>query len=130
MDPFFILDTPKSFEEASAALQEAVVDQGFGVLAVHDLGNTLRSKGLPFPEQCRIFEVCNPQQAAAVLSTTMALNMALPCRISVYTEAGQVRIGMIRPEAMLASLSADPFLREVARAVEASTTAIIEAAAA
>ena len=130
MDPFFILDTPKSFEEASSALQEAVVDQGFGVLAVHDLGHTLRSKGLKFAEQCRIFEVCNPQQAAAVLSTTMALNLALPCRISVYTEAGTTRICMIRPEAMLASLSADPSLREVARAVEASTTAIIEAAAA
>jgi hypothetical protein len=66
MDPFFILDTPKSFGEANAALHEAVVGKGFGVLAVHDLGQTLRSKGLPFPEQCRIFEVCNPQQAAAV----------------------------------------------------------------
>ena len=130
MDPFFILDMPKSFEEACSAIQKAVVDQGFGVLAVHDLGLTLRSKGQPFPEQCRIFEVCNPQQAAAVLSTSMALNMALPCRISVYTEAGQTRIGMIRPEAMLASLSADPSLKELARAVEASTTAIIEAAAA
>jgi hypothetical protein len=130
MDPFFILDTPKSFEQASAALQEAVIGKGFGVLAVHDLGHTLRSKGLPFPEQCHIFEVCNPQQAAAVLSTAMALNMALPCRISVYTEAGTTRIGMIRPAAMLASLSADPSLREVAQAVEASTKAIIEAAAA
>jgi uncharacterized protein (DUF302 family) len=130
MDPLFILVTPKCFKAASAALQEAVVDHGFGVLAVHDLGHTLRSKGLPFTEQCRIFEVCNPQQAAAVLSTTMALNMALPCRISVYTEAGTTRIGMIRPAAMLASLSADPSLREVAQAVEASTTAIIEVAAA
>jgi uncharacterized protein (DUF302 family) len=130
LDPFFILDTPKSFEEASAALQEAVVEQGFGVLAVHDLGHTLRSKGVPFPEQCRIFEVCHPEQAAAVLSRTMALNMALPCRISVYTEAVTTRIGMIRPAGMLASLSADPSLREVARAVEASTTAIIEAAGA
>ena len=58
------------------------------------------------------------------------LNIALPCRISVYTEAGVTRIGMIRPGAMLASLSADPSLREVAQAVEASTKAIIEAAAA
>jgi len=130
MTPFFILDTPKSFEAASAALQEAVVGHGFGVLAVHDLGQTLRSKGLPFPEQCRIFEVCNPQQAAAVLNTTMALNMALPCRISVYTESGRTRIGMIRPAAMLAGLSSEASLQEVARAVEASTTAIIEAAAA
>ncbi|MCX5951587.1 MAG: DUF302 domain-containing protein, partial [Cyanobacteria bacterium] len=97
MDPFFILDTPKSFEEASVVLQEAVAEHGFGVLAVHDLGHTLRSKGQPFLEQCRIFEVCNPQQAATVLSTSMALNMALPCRISVYTEAGTTHIGMIRP---------------------------------
>jgi uncharacterized protein (DUF302 family) len=92
-----------------------VVDQGFSVLAVHDLGHTLCSKGLPFPEQCRIFEVYKPQQAAAVLNTTMALNMALPCRISVYTDAGQTRLGMIRPEGMLAGLSADLSLREVAR---------------
>ncbi|MDM7938535.1 MAG: hypothetical protein QUV06_13925 [Cyanobium sp. CZS 48M] len=41
MDPVCILDTPKSFEAASAALQEAVLDQGIGVLAVHDRGNTL-----------------------------------------------------------------------------------------
>ena len=65
-----------------------------------------------------------------MLSTSMALNMALPCQISVYTEAGTTHIGMIRPGAMLASLSADPSLREVAQAVEASTTAIIEVAAA
>jgi uncharacterized protein (DUF302 family) len=89
----------------------------------------LRSE-VSFLEQCRSFEVCNPQQVAAVLSSTMALNMALPCRISVYTEAAQTRIGMIRPEAMLAGLSADPSLQEVARAVETSTKAIIEAAAA
>ncbi len=117
MDPFFIRDTPKSFEEASSALQEAVVNQGFGVLAVHDLGNTLRSKGLPFPEQCRIFELCNSQQAAEVLSTTMAFDMALPYRISFYTEAGQTRLGVIRHEAILATPSDDPSLSEVARAV-------------
>ena len=65
-----------------------------------------------------------------MLSTSLALNMALPCQISVYTEAGTAHIGMIRPGAMLASLSADPSLRAVAQAVEASTMAIIEAAAA
>ena len=35
----------------------------------------------------------------------MKLTMALPCRISVYTEAGQTRIGTIRPGAMLRGLS-------------------------
>jgi uncharacterized protein (DUF302 family) len=59
----------------------------------------------------------------------MALNMALPCRISVYTQDGTTRIGMIRPEAMLSALSSDPELAEVAREVEASTMAIIRASA-
>ena len=103
--------------------------QGFGVLHVHDLGATLRSKGIAFTEQCKIFEVCNPQQAAKVLAADMRLNMALPCRISVYTEEGRTRLGLIRPVAMLTALSDDPELAEVAAEVEAKTTRMIEAAA-
>ena len=98
MNPFFIADTTKSFEQASADLQDAIVAQDFGVLAVHDLGHTLRSKGIYFSEDCRIYDICNPGQAARVLMSDMTLNMALPCRISVFTEGHQTRIGMIRPE--------------------------------
>jgi uncharacterized protein (DUF302 family) len=129
MNPYFIVDTAKSFEKASADLQLAVAAEGFGVLVVLDLGESLRSKGISFAEQCRVFDVCNPQQAAKVLMNDMKLNMALPCRISVYTEAGHTRIGMIRPEGMLRNLSSEPDLMEVAREVESSATAIIQAAA-
>ncbi len=129
MNPYFIVDTDKSFEQASTDLQIAVAAHGFGVLAVLDLGESLRSKGINFSENCRVFEVCNPKQAAKVLMNDMRLTMALPCRISVYTEAGQTRIGMIRPEGMLLNLSSEPDLIEVAREVESSTTAIIQAAA-
>ena len=129
MNPFFIADTTKSFEQASADLQDAIVAQDFGVLAVHDLGHTLRSKGIDFSEDCRIYDICNPGQAARVLMSDMTLNMALPCRISVFTEGHQTRIGMIRPEGMLQTISSDPDLMEVARDVESATKAIIEAAA-
>ena len=129
MNPFFIADTTKSFEQARADLQDAIVAQDFGVLAVHDLGHTLRSKGIDFSEDCRIYDICNPGQAARVLMNDMTLNMALPCRISVFTEGHQTRIGMIRPEGMLQTLSSDPDLMEVARDVESATKAIIEAAA-
>jgi hypothetical protein len=30
------------------------------------LGTTLRGKGIAFDEECRVFEVCNPAQAATV----------------------------------------------------------------
>jgi uncharacterized protein (DUF302 family) len=129
MNPYFIVDTDKSFEQASDDLQVAVTANGFGVLAVLDLGESLRSKGINFTEDCRVFEVCNPKQAAKVLMSNMKLTMALPCRISVYTEAGQTRIGMIRPEGMLLNLSSEKVLMEVAGEVESSATAIIQAAA-
>jgi len=125
---YYIVETKKSFAQASADLGEAVKNQGFGVLHIHDLGETLRSKGIEFAEQCKVFEVCNPRQAAKVLATDMRLNMALPCRISVFTDNGKTKIGLIRPAQMLSGLSDDPALTAVAQEVEAKTIAMVEQA--
>jgi uncharacterized protein (DUF302 family) len=125
---YYITETPKSFEQASADLDAAVKKHGFGVLHVHDLGATLRAKGMDFTEECRVFEVCNPGQAAKVLASDMRLNMALPCRISVFTENGSTKIGMIAPEDMLAMLAPDPALAVVAREVGEKTRLMIDTA--
>lgn len=122
---YYIVDTDKSFEQAAEDLEREVINQGFGVLHVHDLGKTLRNKGVDFKENCKVFEVCNPVQAAKVLSVDMKLNMALPCRISVYTEKGSTRIGLIKPAKMLAALSNDPKLADIANEVEAKTILMI-----
>lgn len=125
---YYIVETEKSFDQASGDLDAAVEEHGFGVLHIHDLGATLRSKGLPFEEECKVFEVCNPVQAAKVLSTDMRLNMALPCRISVFTDKGVTKIGLIKPAQMLSSLSQDPTLIEVSEEVEAKTIDMVNAA--
>ena len=125
---YYTVETSKSFNQASTDLEAAVLGHGFGVLHVHDLGATLRSKGIAFAEECKIFEVCNPAQAAKVLATDMRLNMALPCRISVYTEKNKTKIGLIKPVQMLAALSQDPVLTQVAKEVEEKTIQIVDAA--
>lgn len=125
---YYIVETKKSFEQASADLDAAVKRHQFGVLHVHDLGATLRSKGIAFDEQCRVFEVCNPAQAAKVLAADMRLNMALPCRISVFTEKGKTKLGLITPVKMLSSLSQDPALLEVAKEVEEKTIQMVDEA--
>jgi len=125
---YYIVETEKSFDQASADLDSAVGRHGFGVLHVHDLGATLRSKGIDFEEQCKVFEVCNPVQAAKVLSTDMRLNMALPCRISVFTDKGTTKIGLIKPVQMLSSLSQDEALVEVSEEVEAKTIKMVDEA--
>jgi uncharacterized protein (DUF302 family) len=129
MNSLFVINTPKSFEAACTDLRTAVVSHDFGVMAVHDLGKTLRSKGIDFSENCCVFDVCNPEQAAKVLECDMALNVALPCRISVYTDAGQTWIAMIRPSAILNALSSASYVFDVAQEVDSSTSAMINEAA-
>ena len=125
---YYTVETSKSFEQAATDLDAAVKRHQFGVLHVHDLGATLRSKGIDFADQCKVFEVCSPQQAAAVLAIDMQLNMALPCRISVYSKNGKTHIGMIKPEQMLAQLSDDPRLATIAAEVERATQTMIDEA--
>ncbi len=123
---YYIAETNKPFDQAAADLEAAVKRHGFGVLHVHDLGSTLRSKGIAFEQNCKIFEVCNPVQAGKVLSADMRLNMALPCRISVFTENGATKIGTIRPAEMLAMLSQEPALAQIASEVEAKILQMID----
>lgn len=125
---YYIVESSKTFSQAAEDLQAAVVRHGFGVMHVHDLGNTLRTKGIAFDEECKVFEVCNPVQAAKVLATDMRLNMALPCRISVYTEQGKTRIGLIKPAQMLSMLSQEVALTEVAKQVEEQIIKMVEEA--
>lgn len=125
---YYIVQTAKSFDQASADLEAAVARHGFGVLHVHDLGSTLRSKGIAFEEQCKVFEVCNPGQAAKVMAADMRMNMALPCRISVFTDTGKTSIGLVRPVQMLSQLSQDAAIVQVAHEVEAKTIQMVDEA--
>ena len=125
---YYIVETDKSFNQASTDLESAVMRHGFGILHIHDLGATLRSKNIAFDEECKVLEVCNPGQAAKVLSTDMRLSMALPCRISVFTEKGKTKIGLIKPVEMLSALSQDAALVQVAKEIEEKTIQMVDEA--
>ena len=125
---YYMVDTDKSFDQAAADLEAAVKRNGYGILHVHDLGTTLRGKGVAFAEECKIFEVCNPDQAGKVLATDMRLNMALPCRISVFREKGKTTIGLIKPVQMLSALSQNTALVQVAKEVEEKVMRMVDEA--
>ncbi len=124
----YIIETEKTVEQAVTDLQEAVKRHNFGVLHIHNLQETLKKKGVDFPNECQILEICNPQKAKQVLTDDMSMNMALPCRVSVYSEEGKTKIGMIRPKALLEALSNSESLMNVAEEVEAIIIQMIEEA--
>lgn len=120
--------TTKSAAQASTNLQTVGKLHGFGTLHVYNLKETLTAKGFPQTRECFILEMCNPAQANRVLGYDFSMNVALPCRISVYEDGGQTKIGMIRPQAMLDLLSDAPGLHAIATEVEAEMIRIIDEA--
>jgi uncharacterized protein (DUF302 family) len=123
-----IVETKKPLANVVRDLEQAVARHKFGVLGVHDLKAKMAEKGVPFTRECRIFEVCNPQQAKTVLEANLEISTALPCRISVYEEGEVTKLAIIKPTAMI-ELYATPGLQGVAKEVEATLEAIMAEAA-
>ena len=68
-------------------------------------------------------------QAARVLTDDIDLNMAPPCRVSVYEKDGHTVIGTLSAKAMLAELSDSAALAKIAEEVESVFTEAISEAA-
>src|SRR5487761_565903 len=107
----------KSVDELTKALEKAVVEHGFGVLGVHDLQAKLAAKQVSLDHVCKVFEVCNPQQAKVVLDRDLSISTALPCRIAMYDAGDELELATIEPTELLAMFR-QPGLEEVARDVE------------
>lgn len=123
-----VVESKKSVDQAAQDLEEAVKRHQFGVLHVYDLKAKLKEKGVEFPNECRILEVCNPHQAAKVLAADMRVSLALPCRISVYREGGKTKIGTLLPTQLLDVFPSAAEMRDVAREVEEAMLAMMEEA--
>lgn len=123
------LSTNKTVGDLATALQAAVEANHFGVMQVHNLKETMTKKGVKFARECLIFEVCQPQQAKKVLDENMSVSTALPCRISIYEEAGKTFLATLKPTILLALFNT-PQLKTVAQEVEDTIVKIMKEATA
>lgn len=128
MENLVVVESLKPFDDACLALERAIAEHRFGILHVHDVRQTLASKGIPFDHPVRIFDVCNPQRAKQALEANAVVAAALPCAIAVFTEGGRTKFAFVRPTVML-GLFGILELRSLAADVERSIRAIVESAA-
>jgi uncharacterized protein (DUF302 family) len=124
----FEVESKKSLEEIDRGLQEAAARHRFGVIAVHNLKETMKKKGVDFANETMIYEICNPHQAKKVLEANGAVSTALPCRISVYGSEGAYKLATILPTAMMQMFNL-PELEPVAREVEEVVVAMMKESA-
>lgn len=126
-DLLITLRSPLPIDTVCRQLTESAVRNQFGVLATHNLREKIEGKGLPFGRECRVIEVCNPRQAQQVLSESITVATALPCRVAVYEENGQTVMATIKPSLLLTMFDA-PGAAPIARDVETTLVRIMEEA--
>ena len=134
MSSTITVTSTKSIDQVCADLEKAVSNHKFGVLGVHNLTQTMANKGVKFDAECRIFEVCNPHKAKAVLESNLEISTALPCRISVFTTGDIVKLCTIKPTLLLDMFGSDDVqvaddLHSAAAEVEEAMVDIMEEAA-
>ena len=123
----YTVTTTKSLAEIDRGLHESAAKHQFGIIATHNLTETMAKKGVEFGGECLIYEVCNPHQAKKVLEANGAVSTALPCRISVYREGDAYKLATLLPTEMIKSFGS-PELEPVAKEVETVLKAMMDEA--
>jgi uncharacterized protein (DUF302 family) len=84
----------KSVQEVVDNLKEVASKYKYGIQHIHNVQETLKSKGIDLGNECQIVDICNPIVAEKFLSEDMSLSIIMPCKISVYTQDGDTMIAM------------------------------------
>lgn len=90
----YIEKTNKSVQEIVDTIKNIASEYKFGVLHIHNVKETLSSKGIDLKNECQILDVCNPIVANEFLTQDMSLSSIMPCKISVYTDNNETHIAM------------------------------------
>lgn len=123
---FYIVESSKSFYEATFDLAPTIQRLGFVILASHDLGEMLQGKDIDLDEECRIVDIGNYRYLEKLLAIDIRLSLALPWRIAVFTEKGATQIGLIRPDALPALLGHNAEVYRVMAEIEERLVMIVD----
>lgn len=102
------------FDDVLDAVQDALSEEGFGVLSDIDIGGTLEEKlGVDF-RRYRVLGACNPPLAFEGLSEEIELGTLLPCNVVVYEgDEGDVVVTAVDPEKLI-PVTENPALDHIA----------------
>ena len=117
----------KSYDEALAAVTEALKAEGFGVLTEIDVKETLKKKLDVDFQKYKILGACNPPLALKALTAENQVGVLLPCNVVVQEQAdGRVEVSAMDPAAAMQAIGNNK-LDEIAGDVRARMERVLAA---
>ncbi|MBP7769495.1 MAG: DUF302 domain-containing protein [Aliarcobacter sp.] len=90
----YVETSNKSVQEIVDLIKEISSKYKFGVQHIHNIKETLKSKGVTLNNECQVLDICNPTIAEKLLNEDMSLSIIMPCKISVYAQDCETMIAM------------------------------------
>ncbi|MGY5144643.1 MAG: DUF302 domain-containing protein [Candidatus Nitrosopumilus sp. bin_32a] len=70
-----------------------------------DFKEIFAKKGIDYPHEYKLLEICNPQAAKQALDSDPDMGLLLPCTMAVYEKDGENYIILAKPTSLLAVTS-------------------------
>ncbi len=120
------IDLEQPFDEVVPLVKQALLANGFGIVAEIDMQKTLRDKIGAEIEPNLILGACNPRFAQRALKVEPSIGLLLPCNVVVRRSAGVTVVEAINPQTLV-TLSENSAMAELAGEVRAALEAALDA---
>jgi len=119
-----VLNIP--YEDALITVQEALKEEGFGVLTTIDVQSTLKKKLDVDFRKYVILGACNPPYAFQALQADLDVGLLLPCNVIIYeTDDNKVFVSAMNPVSVLGVIQNEK-LRIIAEEVSTKLQKVME----
>lgn len=122
----YTVNTQKEVDTIIKEITAKLSEIKFGVLGILDFKEIFAKKGVDYPHQYKLLEVCNPQAAKQALDSDPNIGLLLPCTIAVFEKDGVNHISLAKPTELL-SVASNADLESMGKEIETKLIQIIDA---
>ncbi len=120
------IEIPVAYEQAVEQATAALKAQGFGVLTMIDVQQTLKQKLDRSFRKYVILGACNPPLADRALRAELEIGLLLPCNVIVYeVSPGHSAVSAMAPLTALGIVGDNPELQAIAREADSRLRAAL-----
>lgn len=124
MSYHYTIKTQKTIDNVIKDITSSLSEIKFGVLGTLDFKEIFAKKGIDYPHEYKLLEICNPQAAKKALDSDPNIGLLLPCTIAVYEKDGENYVSLAKPTTLL-SVASNTELESMGKEIETKLIEII-----